>query len=95
MILGHPIFLASSELGLLFTIFRLLGTPKTQNYPEIASFKDFSPSYPKFLGEGIRLEGVPKVVEELLISLLSVNPDQRICAEEALRHEFLAGGEGS
>lgn len=86
MILGKPIFPAASEIGLLFTIFQLLGTPKAKDYPEMSSFKDFSPSYPKFEPQGIHFEGAFKEAEELVQKMLAINPVERISIEEALRH---------
>lgn len=86
MILGKPIFPASSEIGLLFTIFRLLGTPKAKDYPEIPSLKDFSPSYPKFEAQGIHFDGAFKEAEGLVRGMLEINPLGRISVEEALRH---------
>jgi serine/threonine protein kinase len=50
MILGRPIFLASSEIALLFTIFKLLGTPTLKSYPGMNNLKDLSSKYPKFHG---------------------------------------------
>jgi len=33
MVLGKPLFKANSELGMLISIFQLLGTPTLANFP--------------------------------------------------------------
>ena len=59
LILGKPLFLVTSQISLLFAIFKLLGTPKLEDYPKIEKMKDIHPSYPKFPGEGINIEAMP------------------------------------
>lgn len=78
MILGKPIFLASSEIELLFLIFGVLGTPKIEDYPEVARMKDLSPSYPRFQPKGLCFSGVPKETQSFLEMLLVVNPSRRM-----------------
>jgi hypothetical protein len=40
--------------------------------------KDFSPSYPKFIGQGLNLKGIPEEALDLLKKLLVINPAKRI-----------------
>jgi hypothetical protein len=48
MVLNKPLFRANSEIGILFSIFKLFGTPKLEDFPELAKFSAFSSTYPKF-----------------------------------------------
>jgi serine/threonine protein kinase len=53
--------------------------------------KDFSPRFPKFEAQGIKIEGVPEQALDLLRKMLVINPAKRISVAEALSHEFLLG----
>jgi len=56
----------------------LFGTPKVADYPQITSLRDFSPSYPKFVGEGLKINGISEEALDLLKKLLVINPAKRI-----------------
>eukprot|EP00930_Biecheleria_cincta_P019259 TRINITY_DN14745_c0_g1_i3.p1 TRINITY_DN14745_c0_g1~~TRINITY_DN14745_c0_g1_i3.p1 ORF type:complete len:884 (+),score=151.85 TRINITY_DN14745_c0_g1_i3:41-2692(+) len=47
-VLGQPIFHASQEIDYLFQVFRLLGTPGTDTWPEAMALPLFSPKFPLY-----------------------------------------------
>ena len=81
MILGKPLFQASNEISLLFAIFKVFGTPKIEDYPEMEKMKDFSPSYPKFPGLGFNIDSLSPEANDFLTKILVVNPKHRMSAE--------------
>lgn len=86
MVLGKPLFRGNSELGMIHSIFQLLGTPKQVDYPEIIKMQYYSPTYPKFEPTLHSIEGFTKEGEDFLKKLLVINPKNRFTVEEALRH---------
>ena len=45
---GRHLFRDSSQVGLLFKIFMLLGTPKEEQWPNVTSLPYFRHNYPQF-----------------------------------------------
>ena len=50
MINRRPLVTGDSEIDQIFKIFKLLGTPNEQNWPEALALEDFKKEYPKFKG---------------------------------------------
>jgi serine/threonine protein kinase len=48
MALGSPLFQGDSEIGQLYQIFKILGTPDETSWPGIASLPDWQPIFPKW-----------------------------------------------
>jgi len=42
------LFCGDSEIDQLFRIFRILGTPNENIWPQVTSLKDFKPTFPKW-----------------------------------------------
>ncbi|KAF9569720.1 Pkinase-domain-containing protein [Agrocybe pediades] len=91
LLLKEPLFQAHGELELLSMIFKLLGPPTTQSWPNYTSLPlsktislpspqphQFRQKFPYLTSAGL----------DLLMSLLTYDPDQRISAEEALQHPY-------
>jgi hypothetical protein len=58
-----------------------MGSPKVEEYPEVPNFKDLSAKYPKFHGQGIKIDGVPKEANDFLEKILCVNPSKRFSVD--------------
>jgi len=94
MVTRKPLFPGDSEIDQLFRIFRILGTPTEQTWPGVSSLPDYKAVFPKWeaptntyqvLSAELGLGG-----HQLLASLLTYNPDHRISARAALKHQYLA-----
>jgi len=95
MITRKPLFPGDSEIDQLFRIFRILGTPTETNWPGVSSLPDYKAVFPRWEPpEDIR-QVLPVDLSHgghnLLLQLLTYNPDQRISAKQALDHTYLQG----
>ena len=53
MLQKRPLFMGDSEIDQIFKIFRVLGTPNPNNWPDCLKLPDFKPDFPKFRGKGL------------------------------------------
>jgi len=95
MVNGRPLFPGSSEKDQLLRIFRTLGTPLVDEWPDLANlpeFKNVDTQLPKYEKKGFS-KICPRLNPaglDLLARMLQYNPDNRISASEALEHPFFA-----
>ncbi|KAI0004163.1 Pkinase-domain-containing protein [Russula compacta] len=93
LLLKEPLFQAKAEIELISMIFKLLGPPTTDSWPEYSSLPlaktislpspqphQFRQKFPFLTIAGI----------DLLSSLLTYDPERRISAEEALQHPYFS-----
>ena len=89
----HPPFCGESEIVVLLQIFRCMGTPNVESWPDIHSHKYFQRQFPKWKAKPIA-EFVPALTDEdghnLLKRMLLLNPNKRITAKQALRHPYFS-----
>lgn len=88
LILKCPLFKGEYEIEQLFKIFRILGTPNKDIWPEFESLPFYSPKFPKFKAMNLE-ECFPKLGKngiDLLKQMLIYDPNQRITAKQALIH---------
>ncbi|BFZ63327.1 mitogen-activated protein kinase [Saitoella coloradoensis] len=97
-----PLFnpeIEDSDLALLSTHFRTLGTPTTQTWPEAACFPHFSHfTFREFegigvgaaMGGGVCAEGV-----DLVARMVRFSQRERMTAQEAMGHAFFGVGLGT
>ncbi|KAL0232701.1 hypothetical protein GEMRC1_011448 [Eukaryota sp. GEM-RC1] len=90
MVNGRPLFPGANDGDEVLKIFKILGTPSVQDYPELEQLPEYKPPLPFHPGRPLesvcpRLDAVGI---HLLRSMLQYDPSKRISAKDALRHPF-------
>ncbi|KAF6766349.1 Pkinase-domain-containing protein [Ephemerocybe angulata] len=91
LLLKEPLFQSKNEIELISMIFKLLGPPTKSSWPDYSSLPlaktltlpspqpdQFRNKFPHLSTNGL----------DLLMSLLTYDPDQRMTADEALQHPY-------
>lgn len=82
--------MGDSEIDQIFKIFKVLGTPNENNWPDALKLSDFKSSFPKF--RGIPMQQHTSTLNELEVDLLkgmtALDPNKRISAKMALLHPY-------
>ncbi|KAL1435970.1 hypothetical protein MTO96_010732 [Rhipicephalus appendiculatus] len=92
LLTSKVLFRGDSEIDQLFRIFRVLGTPTVDTWPEVTQLPNFKPSFPKWK-KNIVAELLPEADSEavdLLLKMLIYSPRERISAKGAAAHPYLA-----
>ena len=90
MVQRKPLFMGDSEIDQIFKIFKVLGTPNENNWPDALKLSDFKKTFPKFKGMAM-IEHTPTLGElevDLLAGLVALDPNRRISALAALQHPY-------
>jgi len=87
---GRPLFPGDSEIGTLFKIFKLLGTPTEESWPGVRQLQYFSESFPKWECSNFsvlikRYPTLPAGFMDLVKSMLIKMPRSRASAKQLLR----------
>jgi len=89
----YPTFPGDSEIGTIFKILKLLGSPTEESWPGFSKLEYWKESFPKWPPSG--LEPIramrPELGEtgiDLLKHLLDMNPQQRLSSRRAKNHPF-------
>ena len=93
MVCGKQIFICKNNIDQVKKIFRILGTPTEEDYPDIDELPMWDSEDNKFEKcPPLNLKKfVPKISDEgldLLKKMLIINPAKRISCEEALKHPY-------
>lgn len=91
LLLKEPLFQAKGEIELIDMIWKLLGPPNNNNWPgwmELPLSRTLAPRAPHAHHFRQRFPFMTTAGLDLLMSLLTYDPEQRITAEEALKHPF-------
>ncbi|KAJ8597031.1 Pkinase-domain-containing protein [Rhizopogon salebrosus TDB-379] len=93
LLLKEPLFQAKNEIELLSMIFKLLGPPTNSSWPEYSTLplaKTITLPSPQPHQFRQRFHHMTTAGIDLLMSLLTYDPEQRISAEEALHHPYFS-----
>jgi len=85
-----PLFHGDSEIDQLFRIFRTLGTPNNDVWPDVESLPDYKNSFPKWKGGNLpsMVKNLDKNGLDLLAKMLIYDPPKRISARQAMTHPY-------
>ncbi|CAG8568191.1 794_t:CDS:2 [Funneliformis mosseae] len=90
MSLRKPMFAGDSEIDELFRIFKILGTPNEEVWPEIINFPDYKTNFPKWRPKLLSdyVPGMGPLAIDLLSKMLVYDPTYRISAKRARAHPY-------
>jgi serine/threonine protein kinase len=92
MATGRPLFPGSNSSDQLLRIFKKLGTPTEETWPGVRQLPEFKDDFPIFPVTPLPtlVPGLDELGYSLLEQMLQYNPNERISAEKAMRHEYFA-----
>ncbi|KAG1885733.1 Pkinase-domain-containing protein [Suillus subluteus] len=93
LLLKEPLFQAKNEIELLSMIFKLLGPPTSSSWPDYSTLplaKTITLPSPQPHQFRQRFHHMTTAGIDLLVSLLTYDPEQRISAEEAVHHPYFS-----
>ncbi|BDA48672.1 Cyclin-dependent kinase A-1 [Coccomyxa sp. Obi] len=89
---SKPLFLGDSEIGQLYKIFEVLGTPTDNTWAGVTNLPDWQARFPQWPAQDLA-QVVPRLDPDgvdLLRQMLEYDPLKRITAKRALQHPFFA-----
>jgi serine/threonine protein kinase len=92
---GKSLFVGISEVDQIFQMFNKLGTPNCageQPWPDFEALPHHSALFPRWETPSIRkdVKGLDDLGFDALFRMLSLNPENRLSAPEALRHPYFS-----
>jgi cyclin-dependent kinase len=92
MVTGRPLFPGSNANDQLLRIFKKLGTPTEESWPEVKQLPDFKDDFPRYPTISLKtlVPGLDEDGYNLLDQMLRYNPNERVSAEKAMRHPYFS-----
>ncbi|XP_076295598.1 cyclin-dependent kinase 2 [Lasioglossum baleicum] len=89
----RALFPGDSEIDQLFRIFRTLGTPDESIWPGVSQLPDYTSRFPRWESKCFEevLPSFKPDAKDLLLKLLTYDPNQRITAKKGLNHPYFTG----
>ncbi|OMJ68888.1 hypothetical protein SteCoe_33525 [Stentor coeruleus] len=89
----RPMFQGTSALNQVIEIFKVMGTPREEDWEGVTGLKDFPRTHENYVGIPFNqlFLGVDSNAIDLLQQMLCINPSKRISAKAALNHPFFTG----
>ena len=82
--------MGDSEIDQIFKIFKVLGTPNEDHWPNALKLPNFKSTFPRF--KGIAMQEHTPTLNELEVDMLkcitALDPNKRISAKMALLHPY-------
>lgn len=90
MLMLKALFPGDSEIDQLFRIFRTIGTPDESTWPGVTKLTDYKPTFPRWEPQSLVkiVSGLDSDGEDLVLKLLTADPEARIPAKKALSHRY-------
>ena len=91
MLIGKPFFFGDCEIGQLFKIFQIMGTPTEETWPGVSKLPEYKFTFPQWKPKNLKemFPDFDKDGLDLMSKFLQMDPDKRITIREALNHPFL------
>lgn len=90
MVNGRALLMGSNDSEQLILIFKLLGTPDFDSWPDLTKYKGYSLKFPKFKGIGLekKVQSLDPIGMDLMRRMFVLNPLKRISCRQALQHPY-------
>jgi len=88
--LKKPFFQGDYDIDQLFKIFKIMGTPDKDVWPELKNMPHYKDTFPKWQPKKLE-ECIPNLDSNglsLILKMLAYDPSQRITAKQALLHPY-------
>jgi len=87
---NEPLFPGDSEIGQLYKIFQVLGTPSEDQWKGVTKLKEYKDIFPKWRSKdlGLICPALDDNGIDLLKKMLAYDPIKRISAKDALKHLY-------
>ena len=90
MFTGRPLFPGQQNEDQLIRIFRLMGTPTPETWPDVVNYAEWKPVFPYYapMNLGSVLPQIDDLGMDLLNKMLRLQPHERAAARDLLKHPW-------
>lgn len=88
MHLKRPLFQGEYDIDQLYKIFRIMGTPNVNVWPDVVTLQHYKKTFPQWSPKNLRDEipTLSSLEADLISRMLVYDPNHRISAKQALNH---------